>query len=100
MIKQILIVVALVVLLRAPFLNHPVQGDDVYYLYGAQHAQIEPLHPLHTQYAFLGQMVDMRGHPHGPLNPWLLGALVALFGEVREVPFHMAYALLSILAAL
>ncbi|MEO8096575.1 MAG: glycosyltransferase family 39 protein [Acidobacteriota bacterium] len=100
MIRQVLVVVAFVVLLRAPFLNHPVQGDDVYYLYGAQHAQIEPLHPLHTQYAFLGQMVDMRGHPHGPLNPWILGALLALVGGVREVPFHAGYLLLSLVAAL
>jgi hypothetical protein len=98
--KQTLIVILLAILLRLPFLNEAVQGDDVYYLYGAQHAQVDPLHPLHTHYAFLGQMVDMRGHPHGPLNPWILGGLVAVFGEVREVPFHLAYTLFSVLAAL
>ena len=98
--RQALVVILLTILLRLPFLNEAVQGDDVYYLYGAQHAQVEPLHPLHTKYAFLGQMVDMRGHPHGPLNPWILGALVAVFGEVREVPFHAAYILFSVMAAL
>jgi 4-amino-4-deoxy-L-arabinose transferase-like glycosyltransferase len=98
--KQALVVILLTILLRLPFLNEAVQGDDVYYLYGAQHAQVEPLHPLHTQYAFLGQAVDMRGHPHGPLNPWILGALVAVFGEVREVPFHAAYIVFSLIAAL
>lgn len=98
--KQALVVIVLTILLRLPFLNTAVQGDDVYYLYGAQHAQVDPLHPLHTNYAFLGQMVDMRGHPHGPLNPWILGALVAVFGEVREVPFHAAYIVFSLLAAL
>lgn len=98
--KSALIVCVLTILLRLPFLDTPVQGDDVYYLYGAQHAQVDPLHPLHTQYAFLGQMVDMRGHPHGPLNPWILAALVASFGGVREVPFHVAYLTFSLLAAL
>ncbi len=98
--KQALIVILLTILLRLPFLNEAVQGDDVYYLYGAQHAQVDPLHPLHTQYAFLGQMVDMRGHPHGPLNPWILGGLVAVFGEVREVQFHAAYIVFSLMAVL
>jgi hypothetical protein len=97
---QVLFTTALVLLLRLPFLNEAVQGDDVYYLYGAQHAQIDPLHPLHTHYAFLGEMVDMRGHPHGPLNSWVLGALVSIFGEVREVPFHTAYIAFSLAAAL
>ena len=31
------------VLLRVPFLHQAIQGDDVYYLYGAEHAQIDPL---------------------------------------------------------
>ena len=97
--RQALILAALVILLRLPFLNEAVQGDDVYYLYGAQHAQIDPLHPLHTHYAFMGQEVDMRGHPHGPLNPWVLGTLIAIFGGVREVPFHIAYLAFSLLSA-
>lgn len=97
---QVLLTTALVLLLRVPFLHEAVQGDDVYYLYGAQHAQVDPLHPLHTHYAFLGEMVDMRGHPHGPLNSWILGALVAVFGEVREVPFHAVYIVFSLAAAL
>lgn len=97
--RQALILAALAILLRLPFLNEAVQGDDVYYLYGAQHAQIDPLHPLHTHYAFLGDMVDMRGHPHGPLNAWVLGGLIAIFGGVREVPFHVAYLGFSLAAA-
>jgi len=95
-----LAIVALVILLRLPFLNQPIQGDDVYYLYGAEHAQIDPLHPLNTRYMFLGDMVDMRGHPHGPLNPWILAILLAALGDVHEVPFHAAYAVFSIIAAL
>jgi hypothetical protein len=98
--KQVLLVTALVLALRLPFLNQAIQGDDLYYLYGAEHAQIEPLHPNHTQYLFRGEMADMRGHSHPPLNSWILGGLLAVFGEVKEVPFHLAYTLFSWIAAL
>ncbi len=98
--RNVLIVIALVILIRVPFLDQAVQGDDVYYLYGAMHAQIDPLHPLDTTYAFQGAEVDMRGHPHGPMNSWILGLLIWLFGDVREAWFHAAYISFSLLAAL
>lgn len=97
--RELLIVALFVLVLRLPFLNQAIQGDDVYYLYGAQHAQIDPLHPLHARYVFLGQMVDMRGHPHPPLNSWYLGLLLAIFKDVHEIPFHAAYILFSLIAA-
>jgi len=99
-VKQTLAIVALVFLLRLPFLHQAVQGDDVDYLYGAEHAQIDPLHPLDTHYVFSGDLVDMRGHSHGPGNPWILAILLAAMGDVREAPFHLAYTLFSIVAAL
>jgi hypothetical protein len=99
-VKQTLAIIALVIALRVPFLHQAVQGDDVYYLYGAQHAQIDPLHPLNTRYMFLGDMVDMRGHPHGPVNPWILGGLLAAMGDIREARFHLAYVMFSLIAAL
>ena len=94
-----LLVALLVLCLRAPFLNQAIQGDDVYYLYAAEHAQIDPLHPNHARFVLDGVPVDMRGHPHGPLNGWILAALLAAFGDVREVPFHAAYILFSLIAA-
>jgi hypothetical protein len=93
------LILALLALIRLPFLNQPVQGDDVYYLAGAQHAQIDPLHPSHARYVFQGQIVDMRGHPHPPFNAWFLAAVLAVAGDVREVPFHAAYLVFSLLAA-
>jgi hypothetical protein len=45
-------------------------------------------------------MVDMRGHSHGPGNPWFLAILLAAVGDIREAPFHLAYTLFSIVAAL
>jgi len=96
---QLALVAAVVLLLRLPFLNQAVQGDDVYFLAGAEHAQIEPLHPNHTSYMFLGEVVDMRGHPHPPFDSWFLGLLLAAIGDIRELPFHAAYILFSLIAA-
>jgi len=97
--RRDLIIVALFVLaLRLPFLDQPIQGDDINYLYGAEHAQIDPLHPTHARYAFMGRIVDMRGHPHPPLNAWYLALLLAVFKDVSEVPFHAAYILFSLIA--
>src|SRR5580700_6125783 len=95
-----LIVVLLVFVLRLPFLHQAIQGDDPYYLYGAEHAQIDPLHPHSTRYLFQGDLVDMRGLPHPPLNAWILAALLAALGTVREAPFHFLYILWSLIAAL
>jgi hypothetical protein len=94
-----LLVLAVILLLRAPFLNQAIQGDDVYYLAGAEHAQIDPSHPIDVRYVFEGDLVDMEGHPHPPLNAWFLGLLLALFGDIREAPFHAAYILFSVVAA-
>ena len=88
-------------LLRLPFLNQAIQGDDVYYLAGAEHAQVEPLHPNHVQYVFLGELVDMRGHPHPPLNAWFLGAAAGGHSATSaRFPFTPAYILFSLIAAL
>ena len=95
---QLLLVTIAILALRLPFLNQAIQGDDPYYLYGAEHAQIDPLHPNHARYAFLGQIVDMRGHPHPPLDAWFLGGLLAVKGDVKEVPFHAAFLLFSLIA--
>jgi hypothetical protein len=97
---KLLLVLAVVLLLRAPFLRQAIQGDDVYYLAGAEHAQIDPAHPINVRYVFEGDLVDMEGHPHPPLNAWFLGLLLALFGDIREVPFHAAYIVFSVVAAM
>jgi hypothetical protein len=96
--RPLLLLLALTLLLRLPFLNQAVQGDDHIYLSEAAHALIEPLHPANTQYVFLGDRVDLRGHSHPPLNAWVLAALLAAFGDVKEVPFHAAYILFSLVA--
>ncbi len=95
----LLSILAVVLAVRLPFLNQAIQGDDVYYLAGAEHAQIEPLHPNHVSYVFLGDRVDLRGHPHPPGNAWYLGLLLAVLGDIRETPFHAAYLPFSLIAA-
>jgi Dolichyl-phosphate-mannose-protein mannosyltransferase len=99
-VKEALAIVALVLALRLPFLHQAIQGDDLYYLYGAEHAQIETLHPDHAKYLFQGDLVEMRGNSHPPLNSWILAALLWAMGDVREVPFHLVYSIFSIAAAL
>jgi 4-amino-4-deoxy-L-arabinose transferase-like glycosyltransferase len=98
--RQLLLVLAVVFLIRLPFLNQAIQGDDPNYLSGAEHAQIDPLHPTHARYLFMGQEVSMQGHSHPPFNLWFLGAVLALVGDIREIPFHAAYILFSLVAAL
>jgi len=93
------LVLGLVLSIRLPFLNQAIQGDDHTYLTEASHALIEPLHPDNTKYVFQGVEVDLRGQPHPPLNGWILAGLVALFGGVKEIPFHAAYMLFSLAAA-
>jgi hypothetical protein len=97
--RQLIIVALVVFALRLPFLNQALQGDDVLYLTEAAHAQIEPLHPKHTDYVFMGRDIDMRGQSHPPLNAWFLALLLAAGQGVREIPFHAAYILFSLIAA-
>lgn len=98
--KQALLVGLFVLLVSLPFWNQAIQGDDYYYLAAAQHAQIDPLHPHHAKYVFLGIPMDMRGHSHPPGDAFLLAGILALVGDIREVPFHAAYFLLALTAAL
>lgn len=98
--RHLLLIFGVVLLLRLPFLTQAIQGDDPYYLLGAEHALIDPVHPSHARYIFQGEMVDMRGHPHPPLNAWFLAGLLAVFGDVYETVFHAAYMPFSLLAAL
>jgi hypothetical protein len=97
--RQLILVALVVVALRLPFLNQAFQGDDVLYLTEAAHAQIEPLHPKHTTYVFMGRDIDMRGQSHPPLNAWFLALLIAMGQGVSEIPFHAAYLLFSLIAA-
>jgi hypothetical protein len=97
--RQIFIIALVVLALRLPFLNQAIQGDDILYLTEAEHAQISPLHPKHTEYVFMGRDIDMRGQPHPPLNAWFLALLLAANKDVSEIPFHAAYILFSLIAA-
>ena len=97
--RQFLLVLGLVLLIRLPFLNQAIQGDDHIYLTEASHALIDPLHPDNTKYVFQGEEVDLRGQPHPPLDGWVLAGLIAVFGGVKEIPFHAAYMVFSLVAA-
>ena len=93
-----LLLFGLVLLIRLPFLNQAIQGDDHIYLTEAEHALVDPLHPSDVKYVFLGDETDLRGHSHPPGNAWPLAGLILLFGDVREAPFHAAYIVFSLIA--
>src|SRR5215813_1712351 len=96
--RPLLLLLGLVLLIRLPFLNQAIQGDDHIYLTEAEHALIDPLHPNNVKYVFLGSEVDLGGHSHPPGNAWPLAGLLLLFGDVKEVPFHAAYIVFSLIA--
>ena len=96
--QSLLLCLGLVLLIRLPFLNQAIQGDDHIYLTEAQHALVDPLHPSDVKYVFLGDQVDLRGHSHPPGNALPLAGLILLFGDVHEVPFHAAYIVFSLVA--
>ncbi len=98
--RGFILVIVAVFALRLPFLNQAIQGDDVFYLTGARHAQIEPLHPKNVEFPLSGKMVSMQGHTHPPFNVWYLGLILLLVGDVREPAFHLAYIPFSLMAAL
>src|SRR5450631_3360883 len=96
--RSLPLLLGLVLLIRLPFLNQAIQGDDHIYLTEAEHALIDPLHPSDVKYVFLGDEVDLRGHSHPPGNAWPLAALILLAGDVKVIPFHTAYIVFSLIA--
>lgn len=96
--RPLFLLLGLALLLRLPFLNQAIQGDDHIYLTEAQHALIDPLHPNDVKDVFIGIDVDLRGHSHPPGNAWPLAALLLIFGDVKEIPFHGAYIVFSLIA--
>ncbi len=98
-IKQLLLLGAFTLFLHTPFLWQPVQGDEVNYLDMAGNVFRQPLTPLNFRYVFQGREVDVSGHPHPPLNAYLLAGLWALRGKVSAVFFHAAYLVFPLAAA-
>ncbi len=97
---RLALVLALVILIRLPFLSQPIQGDDVYYLAIARNALVDPWHPMQMGYTFQGARVSMAGHPHPPLNAYILALLLRAFGGVREPLVHAAYIAFSFVTVL
>jgi hypothetical protein len=78
-------------LLHLPFLDRPVHSDEVNYLDMAANVFDHPATPLNFTYVFMGLRVDMIGHPHLPLNAYMLAALWAARGQVSIRLFHAVY---------
>jgi hypothetical protein len=94
--RDLLLVGVFTIALHAPFLTQPVQGDEVTYLDIARHTLRQPLTPLNFQYVFQGHMVDASGHPHPPLNGYLLALAWMLRGHFSVLFFHAFYLLFAL----
>jgi len=94
--RDLIILAAFTVLLHAPFVTQPVQGDEVTYLDIARHVLAQPLTPLNFQYVFLGRLVSATGHPHPPLNAYLLALAWIVRGHFSVVFFHLFYLLFAL----
>lgn len=98
--RGIWLVLAVVLLIRLPFLNQAIQGDDHIYITEGAHALVDPLHPGNLPYVFQGREVDLRGHSHPNTYGWFLAPLIGSFGGVPEAPFHAVYIVFSLIAAI
>lgn len=94
--RELLLLSAFTLLLHVPFLTQPVQGDEITYLDEAQQVLRQPLTPLHFSYVFQGHMVNAMGHPHPPLNAYLLALAWILRGHFSLVFFHVVYLLFTL----
>ena len=99
LIRDLLLLGAFTVLLHLPFVTQPVAGDEGTYLDIAHHALSRPLTPLNFQYVFQGRMVDAAGHPHPPLDAYLLALAWVLRGHFSVLFFHAFYLLFAVGAA-
>jgi hypothetical protein len=94
--RELLLLLAFTVLLHIPFLKQPVQGDEITYLDLAQQVLRQPLTPLNFTYVFQGQVVDAMGHPHPPLNAYILALAWILRGHFSVFFFHIVYLVFAV----
>src|SRR5215470_1820117 len=94
--RDLALLAVFTLLLHAPFLTQPVQGDEVNYLDIAQHLFRHPLTPQDFRFVFQGQWVNMAGHPHPPANAYLLALVWMLFGHFSLAGFHAFYLLFAL----
>lgn len=89
--RDLLVVAGFVLLLHLPFVTQPVQGDEVNYLDVARHVFTEPLTPTDFSFVFQGHRVEMSGHPHPPLNAYLLTIPWFIAGGFSVPVFHLFF---------
>ena len=94
--RELLLLAAFTLLLHIPFLRQPVQGDEITYLDVAREVLRQPLTPLNFHYVFQGHLVEAAGHPHPPLNAYLLALAWSLRGRFAVFSFHVFYLLFAL----
>lgn len=93
-------VAILIALLYLPFLNQAFHIDDRIYLEIADNILLKPLHPYDYRPVFEGLSApDAASHSHLPLTSYYLAPLRLLAGPDREWPYHLAFLIFPLLAA-
>lgn len=94
--KQILWVVAAVLLFYLPFIKQPFHIDDYLYIDMARNAFRNPWFIQKMPFSFEGTMYpDMGSHSHPPFISYFIAGLMGLFNQRRhlsEAWFHLGYA--------
>ena len=62
----------------------------------ARHVFEQPLTPQNFQYVFSGRLVDAAGHPHPPLDAYLVALAWMLRGHVSVLFFHVFYLIFAL----
>lgn len=109
--RHLVMVCAIVALTTLPFAAKAVHIDDVYFLEVAGNVLKDPWRPFAGAVAL--EDIDYRvfaaagrcpstfaSMSHPPLVPYVMALVAALYGEFREWPLHLAFALFALGAAL
>lgn len=94
--RELLLLTGLILLLHLPFISQPVQGDEVNYLDVAREVFHQPLTPTNFSFVFQGHRVSMSGHPHPPLNAYLLTLPWLVAGGFSVPVFHLFYVIFAL----
>ena len=95
--RDLLLLAVFTLLLHAPFLTQPVEGDEVNYLDVAQNVLRHPLTPQNFRFVFQGQWVNMAGHPHPPMNGYVAALAWIVCGGFSVPGFHAFYLLFALM---
>jgi hypothetical protein len=99
--KRYLLLAALVLIGIAPFSSRAVFMDEHIFLQLGRAAAANWAFPQDTPGMFFGTPIaNFAAHTHPPVGEYYLALLYHLFGDFREIPFHLLFGIFAIAAVL